>query len=336
MQLNTVTLSEFTDRVEKKWVQDLALIPERAKQLFIITDEAANTGDTRRYDEIDGETYALRMEEGSDAAIAAVKKGYNVVMTAQRVAREISITWQMRRYNKYPEVVARLTSLTHFCPQRMDIDLTHRLTFASATSYTNMDGETVATTVGDGYAVLYATHTLTGTSSTYNNIVTGAPRFSTAGLEAAEEIANTQILSNFGEKRSLDFNTIVTSNDPNTVNRVKRFLQSTADVDGANPGVINVYKGKYRHIVLPNLATTAVGAYDSTKAKYWFLVAANGTALGWQAYCGIWEAPHLKTPTPTEGNNGEDVHNDNWYYGCRASYGVAIVSGRGIIGSLAT
>ncbi len=306
------------------------------KRLFITDNMEANTGDTRRYDEIDTETYALRKNEGADAAIAQVKKGYNVIMTAKRIAMEINITWEMRRYNKYPEVVARLTSLTHFCPQRLDLDLTHRLTFAADASYTNMDGETVATTVGDGYQVLYATHTLSGVSTTYNNIVTGAPRFSTAGLEAAESIANTQILSNLGEKRVMTFNTIVTGDDPNTVNRVKRFLQSTADVDGANSGVVNVYKNKYTHIILPNLATTATGAYNSDKAKYWFLIAANGDARGWQAYCGIWEAPHLKTPQPEEGNNGEDVHNDNWVYGCRASYGTAVISGRGCIGSLAT
>jgi len=336
MQLNTVTLSEFTDRVEKRWVQDMALIPERAKQLFISSDEAANTGDTRRYDEIDTETYALRMNDGVDAAAAIVQKGYNKIMTCQRIAREISITWAMRRFNKYPEVVARLTSLTHFCPQRMDLDLTHRFTFAEDSSYTNMDGETVTTTVGDGYQVLYATHTLNGVSTTYNNIVTGAPRFSTAGLEAAEAIATTQILSNMGEKRTMEFNTIVTGDDPNTVNRVKRFLQSTADVDGANSGVVNVYKNKYRHIILPNLATTATGAYNSAKTKYWFLVAASGDARGWQAYIGVWEQPHLKTPSPAEGNNGEDVHNDNWTYGCRAAYGIVTVSPRGVIGSLAT
>lgn len=331
--LNTITLPEFTDRVEKKWVQDLQLVEENARQLFIYEDLAEHTGNTRKYDEIDGEQYARRKPEGTNSAIAQVEKGYHVIMEAQRVAMEITITWEMRRFNMYPEVVSNLTSLTHFVSQRMDLDLTHIFTFAGSTSYTDMDGYTVAIDMGDDLALASAVHTLTGTSITYNNIVTGNPQFSTAGLEAAEAIANTQILTNLGQKRTMKFNTIVTGDDPNTVNRVKRFLQSTADVDGNNSGVINVYKNKYRHVVLPNLATDANGAYDSTKAKYWFLLCVNGV-YGWNAYFGIWEQPNRKDPAP--GNNGEDMHNDNWTYGCRGTYGRRVVSARGCICSLAT
>lgn len=329
MELNTITLTQFTDLVEKKFLTPTQLLPLVAKELFVQEDISSNSGDTRRYTEIDGETYAATKREGEDASVASVVTGYSKNMVVKRVAKEITISWEMRRFNKYPEVIGRLESLSGFAEQRMELDLTHRLTFAESTSYVDMDGATVDLTGGDTLAIVSASHTLTGSASTWSNVITGNPQFSKGGLEAAEVIANTNIFTNFGERRIMNFNTIVTTDDPNTINTVKEYLNSTADLSAPNSGVVNVYKGKYKHVVLPRLATTASGAYDSTKAKRWFLIAAGQGVMGWQAYLGIWETPNLKSPSA--GNNGEDVHNDNWTFGTRAAYGICPVSGRGLL-----
>lgn len=333
--LNIVTFSEFTDLTVKKFVLDNAMIEMKAQPLFIFEDLAAHTGNTRRYDEVDVETYASVKNEGSDASKASAGVGYNMTMTAKRVAKEIDITWEMRRYNKYPQVTAALTSLSHFGPQRADLDLTHRLTFVSSTAYTDMDGVSQTVSVGDTLAVASTVHTLAFSSSTYSNRLSGDPAFSQGALENAEILANTNILSNFGEKRTMNFNTIISSNDPSTVRAIRQVLESTADVDASHAGVTNTNKGRYRHVILPNLATTAAGAYDSTKRRWWFIASIGmGPSMSWQAYYGVFEANNLKTPAP--GNNGEDVHNDNWTYGSRMSYGNVVLSGRGIICSLPT
>lgn len=329
-QLNTVSINQFTDLITRKWsIRNTFVERGIVQKLFIYTDESANTGDVRRFTDIDVETFAKIKPQGVAAAKATVQYGYEVDMTARRFAREIDITWEMRRYNKQPEVMAQITSLSHFCPNRMELDLTQRITFATATSYTDQDGISVTTTVGDGLALVSAVHTLTGSTSTYSNVITGNPVFSRGGLEIAESQTNTQIVSNFGERRVMNFNTIISSDDPNSCNEIKRFIKSTTDVDQNNPSVINVYKDKYSHVILPYLATAADGTYDSTKAKYWGLIAAGQGMAGWQAYIGIWESPNLKTPAP--GNNGEDVHTDNWTYGARCSYGIATVTGKGFM-----
>ena len=333
--LNTVTLSEFTDLVEKDFVETQKMITPVAEQMYIRENMAAHTGDTKRFDEVDTETYANVKDEGTDAVKAAVGIGYNVTMQAKRIAKEIEITWEMRRFNKKPQVVGLLTSLKHFCPQRVELDLTHRLTFCTSTSYTDLDGRSVDIAVGDSLALVSTSHTLKFSSSTYSNRVTGDPAFSKSALEAAETLTNTNILSNFGERRVMNFNTIVTGDNPATVNDVKQFLNSVADVDAAHEGVMNVYKNKYNHLILPYLATTATGAHDSTKKRWWFLAAIGQGVNGWQAYFGVWEEAHLNTP-PREGNNGEDPHNDNWTYGVRETHGIAIVSGRGVVASLPT
>lgn len=329
-QLNTVTLPEFTDLVEKEFALSQQMVDTGvARSLFIVDDITANTGDTRRYDEVDTETYASLKREGEAAVKANVNVGYTKTLTVRRFAKEIEITWEMRRYNKKPEVMGQLQSLNHFCSQRMELDLTHRLTFATSTSYTDKDGETVTTTTGDGLALANASHTLSASSSTYRNRVSGDPVFSQGALESAEELGVTNIFNNFGERRVKNFNVIFSGDNPSTVRDIRQVLESTADIDAGHEGVKNVYMNKYRHVVLQQLATTATGAHDSTKKKWWGIVAAGQGVNGWQAYLGVAEMPNLKTPAA--GNNGEDVHTDNWFYGVRCAYGIVTLNGIGLI-----
>lgn len=324
----------MTDLVRRNWVMVKEQIQRNARQLFIVEQIGSGNGSTKIWNEVDVETYADYKAEGVNSSKSKVGVGYNVTMTARTFSKEIDITLEMRNDNRYAEVGSYITNLSEFCENRQDLDLTHRLTFATSTSYTDKNGEVIDLKVGDGLALLSATHTLAFSGTTYNNIVTGNPAFSQGAYEAAKLIGATQIYSNFGEKRNMNFNTVVTGDDPSTVREVKQLFNSMADIDGAHAGIVNVYKDGARHIILPNLATTAAGAYDSTKRRWWFLLASGQGMNGWQAYLGEWIAPTLKTPS--EGNNGEDVHNYNWTYSAYCRYGIAVVSGKGIIGSSPT
>jgi hypothetical protein len=328
--LSSASFSQFVDLTRRAWVKVQQMIVPRAQELYIKDSIGKGQGNSRQYNEIDTQTFAKRKYEGAAATKAAIGVGYNVTMLKKRIAMEIDITQEIRDENRYPEVQGLITSLTHFCVQRIELDLTHILTFADATSYTNMDGETVDLTVGDALALASTAHLLKFSSTTYSNRVTGDPIFSRGALESAELLSVTNVLSNFGERRVLNFNAIITGDDPNTCNNVKQFLESTSDVDQNNPAVVNVYKGKYRHIVLPYYHTTATEGFDSTKRRHWALAAIGMGVNGWQAYFGVWEEPHLKE-APAEGKNNEDYHRDVWTFGTRAGYGIKPVSGRGII-----
>ena len=107
-----------------------------------------------------------------------VQYGYEKDATVTTVAKEISITKLMRIAGKNKEMMDQITTLTDVCPNTIDLDLAHRLTFHTATTYTNRDGQTIDIKVGDGLALASASHTLTGSATTYNNIITGNPQFS--------------------------------------------------------------------------------------------------------------------------------------------------------------
>lgn len=328
--LNTITFGEFTDTVERNWVTHNNLVKSNARRLFILDPIGYNSGDSKIYDEYDGDTFAKSMPEGTNAKKSKQGVGYEISAKIERFGMEVDITWHMRKLNKAPNVVRELQSLMNHIPQREELDLTHRLTFGTSSSFVNLDGATVSVTMGDGNPLFYATHALAGISgTTYRNRVSGDPLFSQGGLESAQDLAVTDVLSNLGERRVLDFSLIYSTDDTSTVMEIKRVLKSVSDTTQNNPGVINPHMGELEHVKLPWLATTATGARDSTKRKWWGICAPG--LNGWQAYLGIVEPATLKTPNP--GNNGEDFHTDTWTYGVRGTRLIAVVSGKGLIGS---
>lgn len=327
-ELNTLALGDFTKLAGVLWLKGLMSVQEfaRTSGLFKEVPIANNTGDTREFSEIDLEEYASKKGQSDQASRARVQQGYSKTLRLYRVAKNIGISYEMRTRNKYPEIVSRLTNLGSLAPNRMDLDLTHRLTFGTATSYTDRDGETVDIAVGNTLALFSTVHTIRGSSSTYRNRLANNPQVSKGAIEGMEKLIVEETLNQFGEKVSIPFDIIWTSDDPNTVNTVREYLKSTASVDsGANSGVVNVYQGKYRHVILPRLATDKNGAVDSTKAKYWGLASSVMSS----AYLGVHEAPHMIAPAST-GSNAEDIQTDDWDYGVRAGYGICIVSGNWI------
>ena len=43
--------------------------------------------------------------------------------------------------------------------------------------------------------------------------------------------------------------TIITTDDPNTINQVRELQNATADLDSDNSGSFNVYANKYKHVI---------------------------------------------------------------------------------------
>lgn len=323
MELNTISLSDFVRLAGIIFEKEKEGLGQEARRsgLFIEESIPMNTGNTREYSEIDGNEYAKNKHEGDQAARAKVQQGYSKTMTMKRVAEDIGVTFEMRTQNKYPSVVARLTNLARKGVNRLELDLTHRITFCTATTYTDMDGETVSIALGDTLALASTLHTVRGSSLTYRNRLAGNPQISKGALEGIERLVVEETINQFAEKQVIPFNVLFTSDDPNTVNVTRELLQSTAAVDSANAGVKNVYLGKYTHVILPRIATDANGAVDATKRKYWGLA----STLYSSAHLGVWEEPRLKVPQDL--NAGEEFSTDDWNFGVRAGYGICIVGG---------
>ena len=225
----------------------------------------------------------------------------------------------MRNYNKYIDVVTRLQNLGKIVSNRIELDLSHRITFATATSYTSKEGVTIDTTVGDTLALASTVHTVRGAATTYRNRLANNPVFSKGGVEGMEQMIIENTINQFGEKVTVPYDILWSTEDANTVNTIKEFLRSTAAPEATNAGVVNVYAGKYRHVVLPRVATTAAGANDTSKAKYWGLASSSNS----QAFLGMNEEPHMK---PQNGNI--EFSTEDFNLGASAGYFIVIPGAR--------
>lgn len=325
MELNTLSLPKFTENADYIFTDALMSVPREAYNsgIFKVVSIGANSGDTRVFTEIDHEEYAGTKGEGDQAERAELQTGYSKTVTTGRLGKDIGITVEMRKYNKYPEVVGSLQFLGGYCARRMDLDLTHRLTFGTATTYTNKEGAVISIDTGDDYQLFYSAHTLGNGGTTYRSRIANNPVLSKGALEAAE-LLMVQRYNNLSELKSVTPDILWTSNNPNTVNTAREYLQSTAAVDTSNSGITNVYQGKYKHVILPRLATTATGAYDSTKIKYWGLASSSDST----SYIGVWEEPFMLAPSV---GDGIEFSTENWNYGTRASYGIGSVAAHHIV-----
>ena len=311
MELNTISLNVFTRLAGVIFEKAKDMVDKVAQNsgIFVVDTIPENSGETRDYQEIDLELYADNKDQGDQAGRARVVLGHNRLVTVKRVAKDIGITYEMRRFNKYPDVVRRITNLAQMPINRLELDLQHRIGFGTATTYTDKNGTSVDISLGDALALFSTAHTLTGSSTTYRNRLAGNPQVSKGALEGIERLITEETLNNFAEKIIVPFDILWTTDDPATVNTALEYLQSVAAPDFANSGVKNVYKAKYKHVKLSLVATTAAGAPDNLKRRFWGIA----SSMISDAHLGIWESPHLKTPS--ELNAGEEFSTDDWNFG---------------------
>lgn len=322
MELNTITLSDFVKLAAVIWTKAAESVPNYMidSGMVQVMNIPENTGNTREFSEIDGNEYLSFKGQGDQAVRGQVQQGYSATMTSYRFGENIGITYEMRTQNKYPEVVGRLENGGRKGWNRIDLDLSHRIGFGTATSYTDIDGRSISIAVGDTLQLFYSAHTLKVGSTTFRNRLANNPRLSKGALESMERLIVEETYNQFGEKMTIPFDVLWITDDPNTVNTAREYLKSVASPEATHAGVINVYEAKYKLVILPRVATTAAGAPDSTKRYYWGLASSQYSTL----YLGIWEDPHMIPPTA--GGNGEDVQTDDWDFRNRAGYGIVTVS----------
>lgn len=323
-----ILTTQFNDLVKNAlvtWRDAYLSVPDSARQLYDVIDNPHLTSD---YSQIDIAGFARRKQQGGLYVEGSPRQGYTLSLSKTRIGLKETVTWEMRKYDKYREIDKKMQSLGMSTAMRVELDLTHLFTFGlQGSSYTNMDGETVNTVTADAVQIFSASHTITGASTNVSNTM-GTTAFSRAGLEAGERLFKNMINNN-SVKSAYIPDTIVTSDDPAMINAVGEFMNSSQVPDSAD-NADNVYRAKYKHIYLPYLATTSLGAPTTTGQYYWMLA----SLVHKDAILEFSELPTFKMATPD--SNGEDFDTDDWKAKSSASYAYGILDFKWIVGSAAT
>ena len=325
MPILTTQFNDLVRNANVMWREEYESVEKNARQLY---DVVPNENLTSDYSHIDKPGFARRMDEGGEYVVGTPRQGYSLTLTKSRIALGESITWAMRKYDKYRQIEQKIRGLGESTAQRLELDLTHLFTFGlQGSTYTNMDGETVNTQTGDALAIFSNSHTITGSSDLVDNL-NGTQAFNRSGMELAERLfVNMVNMNNIKVVPRPD--TIITSDEPAVTNLVKEFMRSTGAPDTAERSD-NVYKGKYNHIVLPFLATTNLGAPTSTGRFYWMLADLKHK----DAILEFSEMPTFTMGGPS--NGGEEFETENWKAKSTASYAYGVLDYKWIVGSSAT
>ena len=321
MELSIATIPDFVRNAEILFLKglDSVVMAARDSGIFRIDNISDHTGNTKEYSEIDLEEYAEIKAEGDQSARARVQQGFTKIGTLYRISKDIGITYEMRHYNKYIDVITRLQNLGKIVSNRIELDLSHRITFATDTSYVTKEGETFDLTLGDGLALASTVHTVKGSSVTFRNRLANNPVFSKGALEGMEQMIIDNSINQFAEKITIPYDIIWSTDDANTVNTIREELKSTAAPAAPNAGVVNVNQAKYRHVILPRVPTLNTGGNNTAKSKYWGLASSSNS----QAFLGMNEEPHMK---PQNGNI--EFSTEDFNLGASAGYFIVIPGAR--------
>lgn len=328
-----MTTPAVNDLIKKSFVKETFRPAGDVRRIF-----HKETGDwssqDKRVQEVDRERFAEQKVEGQSSVQRGISQGYYKDIRRKTVSVTRLVSGEAYKALTAHKLAQYATQTGADVIDKIELDMRNFLGYGDSTSYTDNGGFTVDTTVGDGFAVFYTAHTLKQSSTTYSNILSGAPSFSESSLESAEDYFSYNVLDNYGQRITMKPNTIITSEKATMKNRVARTLGSMSpeNIEGSsnsNSGVQNTYKNKYKHLVV-EFDVTALNVTDSTKSFYWYLAALGGMPeTSFQAYYVSWLSPQV---APAE------INQDKWTlsYTARACYGIGAVSGKGILVSKAT
>jgi hypothetical protein len=329
---STTSISQFSDLVSRFYLDGKKSFKSVMKDSGIVknwsTSQANSSATTNMIlsEGADSSMYAVFRPEGFRATDTIQQYGYEKNVEIDYYARQYQITQKMRTTGNQEAINRILKELTYTVPNKRELDLTHRLTFAFVTSYTDNGGKVVDTTTGDGLALASAVHTLTGSANTYSTIVTGNPQFSKGALSASLKQGYETTFNNLGEKIPVMFDVIFCGDDQDTNNAIDELLNAQANVESNNSGTFNAFGKssdfKMRKVRIPLLSTTAVGEVDTTKTKYWGVVSTDISSFY------LYNHDDGTLYTPKAGGNGEDISTGNWTYNSVGAWGIGVCAAR--------
>jgi len=268
-----ITVNQFLDLSKNAKVQWAEARPEFPIVRNLVALIKPVTQRTSEYSNIGMGDTARRRNDGDDAWKGTLKQGYTKNFTQAEIAYQVDVTKQLRKFDKYDEIMKRMRLMKRNAERRYEMDVAGYFSYAWSSSYTNIDGETVSTTTPDGNTLIYSAHTCNGSSNTYSNeISTTHSPIDPDVLEALEEKFNGFLDEADGRGIPVIPNAIITGRHAPTRHMVSRILNP---VQGFKPGTANNDANDfqdYKHIVVPyldwNLQTEQ---RDSNKYRYCFL-----------------------------------------------------------------
>lgn len=258
---------KLTDATRRSFKLGYSMVPTGGRSIFNSQPTAlkVETFNSAEMDQI-----ASITSDGANFASFDATLGDELTLTQTMVTGSFEVTMMGEKFDQYNILSAMGGSekLGKSTAKRIETDLQQLISQGASTSYTDKDGNTISCLCADGYQLFYDTHSVNGSSNTYDNVDSTA--FGQTGLEAMETLFRN-FLNQDGQIIDKRPNAIFSTTKPQLVNLIKEYANSEGHPEDAYMGV-NVYMNRYQHIPLDYLDCTSSLARDATKDDYWGLV----------------------------------------------------------------
>lgn len=277
------------------------------KELYSVRDVGAHNRDTFQVEEhVSVRTPARGVTQGQNFPLVSFAPGYYKTTTVTRKASTSEYTWQLDHHTPYQDMVLDWYNQTGWnLRTRLVMDMTHFLSFFTATTYTNIDGDSIDIATGDGQVLGYSGHTLTNSTTTCRNRLAGNPAVTAAAVEQAMTNFAQQVLGNNGDRLAVMGDALVVGSSQIVYHRALQIVRSMAPATAPNSGVYNPLRNALRVLRYQYLDSVAAGTVDTTKSEYWALVDTKNPG----GYVYVTEQPNVMVPTLS--NGGVQWLNDN-------------------------
>jgi hypothetical protein len=220
---------------------------------------------------------AVPTGDGDNYAASNATLGDELSLTQAKYTDSFEVTEDQTQYDQYgiAAALAGGRGLGSSAADAIELYAQQLISQGAAASYADAAGNTVSCLAADGNPLFYDTHSVNGSSSTYDNVI--ATAFGQTGIEEALENFRG-FLNQDGIRMNRRPRTIFSTGKASLVGLINEYLNSQGHPEDAFNGV-NVYKGQFNHVVMEYLDASSARAADAAKDDYWGLVIAKDPNL---------------------------------------------------------
>jgi len=318
--------SDYATLTQKlnEWYNESALEKVQSWIGQSLFDVSETNWQTYNYLILNGLAKFDRVAEGAQLPVASSVEGDSVTATQRRFGGRISITKDMRMFERYDQMQELVRSAVDFAFDRIDQSQADLLTNGfTSTSYTDIYGYSQSNVAPDGVVFFSAAHSNNQNSNTATNLIvnsaaTANPALSRDAIVTSRSAGMKHLDANKAN-RPINLDTLIVSATNEDLSERTVFSSGVAGTPNVD---LNPLKGKVSNIKVWSRLDTRGDGTDTS--AYWFMADSRNVKKT------------LKSPFAQKPQMGaaEQVHDSlNWEYPIDAYYTLFIGQPWNVFGS---
>lgn len=268
-----------------------------------------------------------RVAEGQELPTVSSNEGDSAAFTIKRYGEKVSVTKDMRMFDRYDQMEEAVQSVTEEAFQKIDQSMADVLTNGfTGTSYTDVFGDAASNLAVDGVVLFSASHTNNINARTFRNLIRNAAGTANPALDRGPIVKARSDARTYRDPNNVNRPVILDTLVVSAANEdLAERLIFTTQLPGGPDNDNNPIKGKVKNLLVWSKLDTRSDGTDTS--AYWFM--ADSRRVKRQM-----KAPFAQKPMMHEAEQVTETQ--NWLYPLDAYYALGLGYPSAIYGSTGT